>query len=628
MKRTILFFLLAALVLTAAGCAGKPEAAAGPDASSPPEGAVFENQGRKLRVPAEYADLVIVKTDEPDLLFSVYEKASVEAAARSGGENTGEGWLFGISRVGEQRLHELLCGDMSGMDVFAAEGDGSAYLHCHPTDVRLFRDGENAYGEEDLAAWSYVNDWVPKALDQFIEDNSLLPCRRSNTGLDMALCRILYRGDTDYELLSLSHGAFGPGSVDPTPYLEALTALTYEYAGDAEAPDGEYIVLRTGEDERFDFFLGGDGSYVREVRGEYETLYRASNGADVTSPVRDWYDALAAAGGKADYDRDAYRDAAQKVLDEFAALDPESFEEAAHPELPWYTAAIANTARNDLFYGYYDFDGNDVPELIIAAGDDGTQVPEAVYAFDGAKMVYLCKDQPLGERSYLSWNGDLFVVRASGGAAVGSLALYRIADDGFGTDLLEIMDYEYRDEDTVIYTPELGKMTPEEFAALDLPQSFDAPVKYERFASRKDGQSLGMVNPWSEAETAELAAQGAGLDSFTIPSVYSCFADEPTAMFLYMDGTAEAILDSADHHMLLRKGVGDGDISGDYGVYEAEWDVNWKGLTIHCRGENDSVRTAWWSFGGNAFSLSFNAGDSDLPGLSEADLCSLVNQIQ
>ena len=73
MKRTILFFLLAALVLTAAGCAGKPEAAAGPDASSPPEGAVFENQGRKLRVPAEYADLVIVKTDEPDLLFSVYE---------------------------------------------------------------------------------------------------------------------------------------------------------------------------------------------------------------------------------------------------------------------------------------------------------------------------------------------------------------------------------------------------------------------------------------------------------------------------------------------------------------------------------------------------------------------------
>ena len=49
MKRTILFFLLAALVLTAAGCAGKPEAAAGPDASSPPEGAVFENQGRKLR---------------------------------------------------------------------------------------------------------------------------------------------------------------------------------------------------------------------------------------------------------------------------------------------------------------------------------------------------------------------------------------------------------------------------------------------------------------------------------------------------------------------------------------------------------------------------------------------------
>ena len=69
---------------------------------------------------------MIVKTDEPDLLFSVYEKASVEAAARMGAENTGEGWLFGIARVSERRLHELLCGDMSGVEVFAREGDGSA----------------------------------------------------------------------------------------------------------------------------------------------------------------------------------------------------------------------------------------------------------------------------------------------------------------------------------------------------------------------------------------------------------------------------------------------------------------------------------------------------------------------
>ena len=127
--KTWIIFLIAALTLSLVGCAGRTDAAGEPDSAASDGPAVFENQGLKLTVPAEYADLVIVKTDEPDMLFSVYEKASVEAAARSGsGDNSGEGWLFGIRRVGERQLQELLCEDMSGVEVFAREGDGSAYL--------------------------------------------------------------------------------------------------------------------------------------------------------------------------------------------------------------------------------------------------------------------------------------------------------------------------------------------------------------------------------------------------------------------------------------------------------------------------------------------------------------------
>ena len=645
--RIFLLFLCAAMILSAAGCAssgGSGSSSSGTAdtaGTSADEGPVsVECRDLTLTVPAKYRDLVIVKADTDDMLFSAWEKESVEAAERlhtAAGESFdpdgGEGWLFGITAVSEAQLHEMLCEDMSGVQVFARAADGTAFLLLHPTDVRLVRDGDDAYGKEDLAEWAFLSEWTAEVPESFAADNGLAVYRRSNTPLDMTLARLLYRGNVNYELVSLAHGAFAPDAVDAAPYLEALSERTYEWADESETPDGEYIVLRLpDEDIRYDFFLGGDGSYVREVRGEYETLYRAADGADVISPVRSWYDALSAASGKRDYDYGAYDLAVQDVLDEYAALDLdalENYDESMHPELPWYTAAIANTARNDLYYGFYDFDGNDVPELIIAAGDDSWQVPEAIYAFDGNAMRYLCKEHPLGERAYLTWNGELFAVHGSGGAATGSVAIFKIAADGFGTDLIEVMDYEYSDAQTVTYTPELGRMTAEEFAALDLGDGVGADVGYTRFASRNGEELIGMANPFSAASSAEEAAQGAGLEYFILPEVFACFADghdEPS--FRFMDGMAEAQFNGSGSSLLLRKGIGTDDISGDWNLYPEEWDIVWKGLTIHCRGEQDSVRTAWWTFGDHTFSLSFNIDDSALPGLTGDEVTSLVNQIQ
>lgn len=186
------------------------------------------------------------------------------------------------------------------------------------------------------------------------------------------------------------------------------------------------------------------------------------------------------------YDQQAFDAAVKAVLDEYAALDQESlesFSEEEHPELPWYTAIIANTMRNSLYYGLYDFDSNGIPELVIAAGNDDYQIPEGIYAFDGTVMHYLCKEQPLGERAMLNYADGLFAVRASGGAAQGSFALWRIAEDGFSTDLVEIMDYEYSDAETVTYTPELGNMSAEEFQTHDFMAGFDFPIEYELFAA-------------------------------------------------------------------------------------------------------------------------------------------------
>ena len=112
--------------------------------------------------------------------------------------------------------------------------------------------------------------------------------------------------------------------------------------------------------------------------------------------------------------------------------------------LPWYTAAVANPVRNQLYYGFYDFDGNGIPELVIAAGDDTWQQPAGIYAFDGERMRYLCKDHPLGERAYLTYfQAGVFAVQGSGGAAVGEVAIWKI--NSFAEYYLQIYEKYQKD---------------------------------------------------------------------------------------------------------------------------------------------------------------------------------------
>ena len=68
----------------------------------------------------------------------------------------------------------------------------------------------------------------------------------------------------------------------------------------------------------------------------------------------------------------------------------------------------------------------------------------------------------------------------------GSVALYRIAPDGYSTELIEIMDYEYQDENKVTYTPEIGNISPQEFERGDYLRGFDVPLYFKLFAGKRD----------------------------------------------------------------------------------------------------------------------------------------------
>ena len=160
-------------------------------------------------------------------------------------------------------------------------------------------------------------------------------------------------------------------------------------------------------------------------------------------------------------EQSAYNAAVQAIENEFIEViqsDLSDFDEEAHPELPWYTAVLCRYPENSYYMAFYDFDGNGTDELLIGAGGEAGKTPIAVYAFDGANMRYLCKEHPLGERASLGFRDGLFVVRGSGSAASGELAFYRIAPDGWSTEIVDVVEYEFSDAEHVSYRSQTGNI--------------------------------------------------------------------------------------------------------------------------------------------------------------------------
>lgn len=267
---------------------------------------VLSVEGLNLTIPGDKAELVIADTlagSEYGALFTVAEKASVEAAEAKGLDYDGAGWLFDIRKVSAEELQELLCGDMSGMDPFAKDGENNYYLFCHPTDVRIEREGDIT--EEDIAAWTSLNEWKAGIPEAFIAENGLEPFTAGNTEPEIALNRILC-GLEPYTVSTLEFLALEPGEVDPAPFVNKLLEGTYSYADGEEAPDGEYVVLTlTDLNTRFDFFFAPDGqNLIRKVLSledyESEELFRVefADGETTANGIMSaWYDALAVAQG-------------------------------------------------------------------------------------------------------------------------------------------------------------------------------------------------------------------------------------------------------------------------------------------------------------------------------------------
>ena len=386
---------------------------------------IYENGGLKLLIPLEYNDLLLIETPQNDpngVLFSVSEKASIEAAKAQGNEYDGIGWLFSIGALTEEAFHEAICYDMSGADVFAKDADGQYYMYCHPTDVRLVR--EEYSDQESIQQWMTLSEWAATAPDTFLAENPGLTAEKcGNTALDMYLARVAYMDGVNYTVSATEYGPMDGSGFDASSYAEHLTnGVTFEPADDSEAPDGEYIVLSFPDDDiRFDFFWAeGKEHYIRQVwSGDNEMLYRAvfENGdhaSDTSNIMSAWYNALVTVNGGWALDasgftgekfagewQDSYSQravlhiASSLEMNEMDVSEPGVYSVAVHwggsynSAVQWRMTAVAGAQDEILYY-------EDGRKVEITFPEDDAPAQETVI-WDNSSGYFMFRD------GYLTW---------------------------------------------------------------------------------------------------------------------------------------------------------------------------------------------------------------------------------
>lgn len=257
----------------------------------------YENGGLSLEIQPRYNDLITVVTHEKNdrgLLFTVSETTSLEA-----GGYEGAGWLFSIGTIDEAKLHEMLCYDMSGADVFAKDGEGTYYVYYHPTDVRVERSSPEEY-ESGFRQWSMLCEWAAGMPEKLRDKNELEFVSFGNTEVDMYVARAAWMEGDAAVLATTEYGPIALGGVDGSPWVDFVMQGAFCDADLSETPDGEYVVLDFPQDElRVDFFFA-PGNYARVVSGDQERLYQAmwyDEDISFAEAMQGWYYALAELGG-------------------------------------------------------------------------------------------------------------------------------------------------------------------------------------------------------------------------------------------------------------------------------------------------------------------------------------------
>ncbi len=131
------------------------------------------------------------------------------------------------------------------------------------------------------------------------------------------------------------------------------------------------------------------------------------------------------------------------------------------------------THKQNIYYTFYDIDGNGTMELIIAGGENGVSNPTFspwnydLYGYDGTNVVHIFPEMEFGYRTNFSlYENGVIEVFYSSSAAESGVDFYRIGTNGFTPELIDSFStvaYLEEDEPVFIYSQNGNEITEEEY---------------------------------------------------------------------------------------------------------------------------------------------------------------------
>lgn len=118
------------------------------------------------------------------------------------------------------------------------------------------------------------------------------------------------------------------------------------------------------------------------------------------------------------------------------------------------------THKQDIYYTFYDIDGNGTMELVIAGGENSVSNPNFspwnydLYGYDGTNVVHIFPEINFGYRTNFSLyeNGVIEVLYSSSAAEYG-IDFYKIGNDGFTPELIDsFATVAYLENDNPVFT--------------------------------------------------------------------------------------------------------------------------------------------------------------------------------
>lgn len=220
------------------------------------ETASYRNGDFTLRLPAEYASQLLVRTEWDrdylgETLFRVSERGSRDRWAAAHDTYTADatdGWLFSILRVERESWARSVTGGSSGVFVFAEDSEGCCYVCSYPI-WQTFQPEEGATVDRESEAYRQFRT-VQTALSSFdteqhfISDNSLTARYFTNVQ-QYFLCFAIY----GYEDCIIRQGpegeAYDPRISDQALYYlkELLWDVEYDALDSVQEPAEEPIML-------------------------------------------------------------------------------------------------------------------------------------------------------------------------------------------------------------------------------------------------------------------------------------------------------------------------------------------------------------------------------------------------